>query len=56
MARLPLPRPLRYSLDIFRGGVRLKAILVFAFEQPAQRLDELASDLLGPSEAAYFRL
>ena len=49
-----MPRPLRYSLDIFRGEVRLKAILVFAFEQPVQRLDELASDLLGPSEAAYF--
>jgi 4'-phosphopantetheinyl transferase len=54
MAEHLLPRPLRYSLDIFRGGVRLKAILVFAFERHAQCLDELASGLLGPSEAAYF--
>jgi 4'-phosphopantetheinyl transferase len=54
MAEYLLPSLLRYPLDIFRKGVCLKAILVFAFEQHPQCLDEVASGLLGPNEVAYF--
>lgn len=54
MEAINLPRTILHSLNIRRGEVYLAATLGMSFDNGIYSLDELAAELLGPAESAYF--
>jgi 4'-phosphopantetheinyl transferase len=48
-----LPRTIVFSLSIHRGEARFAAVLVMAFEDGLDSLNELAAEFLGPIETEY---
>ena len=54
MTRFKLPRAVSWPLTIQRGEAQLSAALAVVFDDQCLVLNELARELLGPTEFAYF--
>jgi len=54
MSSFKLPRAVSWSLTIQRGEAKLNAGLAVVFDDESLVLNELARELLGPTEFAYF--
>jgi 4'-phosphopantetheinyl transferase len=54
MNPIGLPRTVPYPVTIRRGETQLRAMMVIAFNDPADTWMEAATKLLGESETAYF--
>jgi len=54
MTRFKLPRAVSWPLTIQRGEAQLSAALAVVFDDQSLVLNELADELLGPTEFAYF--
>src|SRR5882762_1639419 len=54
MTSLELPRAVRSLLTIQRSETQISAALAVAFDNQTADLNELADELLGPTEIAYF--
>jgi len=54
MSSFKLPRAVSWPLTIQRGEAQLSAALAIVFDDQSLVLNELAGELLGPTEFAYF--
>jgi len=54
MSSFKLPRAVSWPLTIQRGEAQLSAALAVVFDDQSLVLNELAGELLGPTEFAYF--
>jgi len=54
MSSSKLPRAVSWPLTIQRGEAQLNAALAVVFDDQSLVLNELAGELLGPTEFAYF--
>jgi 4'-phosphopantetheinyl transferase len=54
MSSFKLPRAVSWPLTIQRGEAKLNAALAVVFDDESLVLNELAGELLGPTEFAYF--